>query len=123
MENTNLPNTRRSSAGEVIGFLMLSLTPLFWFAFLLKFLGIGYFVHMLYLFDQLLFDIGDLLILVCLPLLVLILSLIAVKRRKERKKVSLLLALAAAIVLMVNITAYAITDPIFEGRHESIYGE
>lgn len=73
------------------------------------------------MFDQLLFDAGDFLILVCVPFLVVVLSTAAFLRQRTNDKLLAVLAVSAALVVAANVTGYLITDPIYEARRQSLY--
>lgn len=103
------------------GFLCLLPTLLFYLAFLLKRNGIGHAVRMFLVFDQLLFDADDFLILVCVPFLVVVLSTAVILRQRTNDQLLAVLAVSAALVVAANVTGYLITDPIYEARRQSLY--
>ena len=73
-----------------------------------------------YQFDQLLFDGGDFLIAICLPLLGLVLCGLAWIRSKARSLA--VLAIITGIVLLGNVTGYVVSDAKLEAIGKSIYG-
>ena len=111
-----------SNALGLTGAAFLLPAVLFIFSFWLKTVGIEFPLRLFYRFDQLLFDMGDFLIAVCLPFCVAVVSVSAIKLRKEKSKLLIFTAIASLFLLAVVATVYAITDPIFEARGESVYG-
>src|SRR3990172_9441308 len=83
---------------------------LFWLAFPLRSMGFGFLLDAFYYFDQAMWDLGDLVIAVFVPLLTLGLAARGFLRDQAQRAPWTVVMIVALLVVCANVAGYAATD-------------